>query len=414
MIVKSLNGDLYAVEHVEELAQLLDVPATRIVLTPFEHDSEQSDFEKSYCCVVKPLSVTIPESILTKFINHKFWRSVSNDKLLSFGWENRDKCEWIWANPSPIIVEKIFHHISHSSPTYRMSGNPNDRVIDFLLDHPHMIRIDVLCTNPNPRVIDHIISVYTQSSATEMMRLKEIFEWTKFKECLHEKWFDFLWNIGLYKLQDLSFLSKHADHIPLLRQLLVEHFDKMIDSYHFSECPDEEILRRYVENHSKKCREGAERLKNIPNASYQSEFTYNYPFCQNTNNFVVETLLSIDNIQYENWAFAMNTDDRAVHYWEARMPELENDLRFWNCFMRNPHPRSVQHTVDWLRRDVNKRLTWFMKEYDRTTRNSNPRLAALLLEMVGENITITNQENLFKWFLTDTVDTVDTIDIHIS
>lgn len=232
------------------------------------------------------------------------------------------------------------------------------------------------------RILDYLISRYDRADAFEMYRLKSAFEITLFKDPLHSKWFEFLWNIECAKLRDVPYVAKHAEHIPLIRQLMMDYFEQMTDHYYLSSCPDDDILRRYVDHHIKTCKKNQERLRNIPNASSQSEFTFNVPFCINHSQVAVDTLLTIDNVHYNNWAFAMNADERAVQYWESRVHDFEDNLRFWNFFIRNPHPRAVELTIDWFRRDFDKRLAWFLKEYELTTQNENPRLTASILEMM--------------------------------
>jgi hypothetical protein len=75
------------------------------------------------------------------------------DRLLAMPW-NDAMCQ----NPNDRMVDRIFAEWDNIRNYHFLSGNANDRVVDWLLAHPDQINWYVFSQNPNPRVGEFLLA----------------------------------------------------------------------------------------------------------------------------------------------------------------------------------------------------------------------------------------------------------------
>jgi hypothetical protein len=178
---KLLNGDLISLDEVGEarqtLSKLLNISPYRIQLIRPEKgevnddNDEKGDENVTFVFISEKDRVKLPIP-LDKLDNYSFLMECTNESVLKTCLtfcKNTNYTHPAWLclvkNPSEIVVQHLFTAFADLASTefYRtLSGNPNDRVVNWLLDeHPDKIHLALFLCNKNPRVVDYIMNLDT-------------------------------------------------------------------------------------------------------------------------------------------------------------------------------------------------------------------------------------------------------------
>ncbi len=171
--VKLLNGDLIELEKrknknedsiKKEIASLLDVYWTQIVLFKEEEDDEK-EIEKYFAIVKEKPTVELKKNRRKSYSNNFFWlKTAINDGIISHYLEYVRLVHnpQILSNPHPYVVEYIKNRYSELTKAYSFSKymymNPNDDVVDFFLEQSEKLNLDLysywdsLLQNQNPKM----------------------------------------------------------------------------------------------------------------------------------------------------------------------------------------------------------------------------------------------------------------------
>jgi hypothetical protein len=376
MLVKTLNGDLLDVPTVKDaitiIAEQAGVAPARVKVKPVPGESIH------FAWITLPTITITFKLLLEKIPLHKS----THPDIIAWIFHVLDHMPFskvietlpaIWANPCPKLVHFLLDGIRRvresegkihvNSPLFSqfINENPNDEMINFVVGTPELWSPRKMCSNPNPRAVRLSIP---------HLNLDYFTPWFQIMKQPHPDLFEFGWRIcqSSGRLVDLTFVAENAHAVPAIGEYILDNFEMYRKDYHLGSCTDDRVLQRYID-YIITTEEGTINSRVVP-----------YPFCANPSDVAVDWLLTIEHT--ENFAFAANSNKRAVDYWLARLGENDENERFWYCFMRNSDDRAVDATVEWITSTEAKRakrLGWFLTSYEQSVLNKNPRLMTQLL-----------------------------------
>ena len=185
-MIKLLNGDLIAVEDstndreiCRQLGEEMQISPYRIRLFSDEESEESKESKENirYALVLEKDQVKMPCAI-DQYTKYEFLQNCTNVQILSKCLDicrqtsySHDANSHMWLdlllNPHPLVVDHLLAIPElHNRTFYRtLSGNPSDRVVDWLIDeHPERIHMELFFRNTNPRAIEYVmthVSLYT-------------------------------------------------------------------------------------------------------------------------------------------------------------------------------------------------------------------------------------------------------------
>lgn len=169
--IKLLNGDLIPIEDdwnerdiLEHLSNVLDISPYRIRLMVFEESKESKVEEKDgvirCALVVEKDRVKIP-CPLDQLTNYTFLVGCQHVPTLRTCIDRMENNPSVWhdlvKNPHPLIVDHLLSlpDLHLRLFVHELSANPNDRIVNWLIDHPNCIFNTYFFRNPNPRAIEY-------------------------------------------------------------------------------------------------------------------------------------------------------------------------------------------------------------------------------------------------------------------
>lgn len=183
--IKLLNGEILEVENenIKDIKEIHEIVARHLDLSPWcvkifeEEDEKDDDIKHFYALAMPKPTITFPSlrdtlledySFLYECVNESFLSYVldivddpSTSSIINEDGQSLDSLLWrsLVKNPHPLVVDAIFKKdIETWEHSTGLSGNPSDRVIDFVFSHPHLIHAPLFLTNSNPRVIEWVMS----------------------------------------------------------------------------------------------------------------------------------------------------------------------------------------------------------------------------------------------------------------